>query len=147
MILELNRDVSTRSLTLGRLHVAELTVFTIERPWIPLEGSPGGTKGVSCVPVGRYKLFRHDSEAHPHTWALVNPRLNVYHWDTDVPDGQRGTARTLVLLHPANWAAELRGCIAPGLEREEDRVLSSVLAMHAIQAKLPWTNDHSIDIS
>jgi hypothetical protein len=60
---------------------------------------------------------RHDTEAHPRTWAFVNPELWVYHWDEDVPPDRRGQARTVCLIHIANYASELRGCCAIGLDR------------------------------
>jgi len=127
---------------------------TMERPWIPAVGAPCGTKGVSCVPAGTYRLVPHDSEAHPKTWALVNSALWVYHWDTDVPLQQRPLARTLVLIHSANFAAELRGCIAPGKGRAIDpsgrrMVTQSRIAMSQLQALLPWGDgiEHLLEIA
>jgi hypothetical protein len=76
---------------------------------------PCGRKGVSCIPRGSYRLEKHSSDAHPDTFALTNPDLWVYHWDSEVPPDQKGFARTAVLIHPANYPEELRGCIAPGL--------------------------------
>jgi hypothetical protein len=101
-------------------------IFTLERPWVPapamasslLEPAPCGRKGVSCIPPGIYSLVPHNSEAHPDTFALVNPDLWVYHYEADVPTWRKGYARTAVLIHPANLIEELRGCIAPGLSRD-----------------------------
>jgi hypothetical protein len=59
-------------------------------------------------------LVPHNSEAHPDTWALVNPQLDVMHWDSEVPPDRVGRVRTTVLIHPANYVTELRGCLAPG---------------------------------
>jgi hypothetical protein len=121
MQLELVRDMALHYCTLGRLMFAGRTLFTIERPWVPDSRSRGGQKGVSCVPVGEYRLERHNSDAHPKVWALVNPMLDVYHLPQDVPAGQELVSRTACLIHAANWAYELRGCVAPGKARLKDQ--------------------------
>jgi hypothetical protein len=121
--------------------------FTMERPWINTTTSRGGLKGQSCVPPGMYKLERHNSEAHPHTWALVNSDLDVIHWE----DKDRPNARCLVLIHAANYARELRGCIAPGLGKGMDAqfvqmVTSSKRAMIELKRLLPWDDSHTLEI-
>jgi hypothetical protein len=112
---------------------------TIERPWIAdLTGKLGGLAGRSCVPPGNYDLVIHDSEAHPETWALVNPVLGVRHFPP--------SERSAVLIHPANYAHELRGCIAPGLIRAPRSVLRSRDAFAQLKAVLPWRNGHTLEI-
>lgn len=118
--LELFRDYRDQGCTLGSIDSFGRRLQTMERPWVPSPGSVAGTKGVSCVAPGRYKLVRHNSEAHPNVWALVNAMLDVYHFESEVPPERRGRARTAVLIHSANWAEELRGCIAPGKDRVRD---------------------------
>ncbi len=116
LTISLVRALRTDYCTLGRVQVKERSFYSIERPWI--EGdSPGGARGLSCVPVGRYRLERHGSEAHPNSWALVNPALHVWHWPWEVPKGMIG--RTAILIHPANYAHELAGCIALGKEQRK----------------------------
>src|SRR5690349_2620025 len=115
MRITLRRERSTpenKDCSLGLLFVGQLQITSIERPWIPSDLCKGGTKGISCVPLGLYKLVRHNTDAHPMTCALVNRDLDVVHLpgESDNPN-----ARTAVLIHPANWAHELRGCIAPGM--------------------------------
>lgn len=132
--------------TLGLLFVGQLTLCTIERPWVPSENGVGGTKGVSCVPLGKYRLERHNTEAHPNTWALVNEELGVAHFP-----GTNPLMRTAVLIHPANFAHELRGCIAPGTRASVDEagrhmVQESRKAMKMIQDMVPWTDDHTLEI-
>jgi hypothetical protein len=117
MELILYRDFRDPACTLGTIEAFGKKLHTMERPWVPSSGSVAGTKGVSCVAPGKYKLERHDSEAHPNVWALVNKMLDVYHFEHEVPIERRGKARTVVLIHAANYASELRGCIAPGLAR------------------------------
>lgn len=133
--------------TLGLLFIGDLSLVSMERPWYPSPVSKGGIKGISCVPPGIYQLTRHDSEAHPRTWALVNEDLDVIH----LPDAKKPNARTAVLLHPANWAHELRGCIAPGTRTAIDAqgrymVCDSRKAMKLIEDRVPWTNEHTLEI-
>ncbi|SEL41676.1 DUF5675 family protein [Parapedobacter koreensis] len=64
---------------------------TIELPW------RGNRQMVSCIPEGRYRLYRHTFPKH-------GDQLGVAH----VP-GRAG-----ILIHPGNDARQdLRGCIAP----------------------------------
>ena len=148
MRLTLTRE-PTRSAdcTLGLLLVGNQQFCTIERPWIPSTESLGGTKGVSCVPRGIYRLVRHNTEAHPQTWALVNEDLDVIHQ----PMAAKPNARTAVLIHPANWAHELRGCIAPGMRTTRDAegrfmVADSKRAMRQIQTLVPWIDGHTLEV-
>lgn len=152
MNLTLTRDYRGADCSQGVLKIGDHSFQTMERPWKPLANAPCGTKGVSCIPPGVYQLYRHDTEAHPHTFALVNPTLWVYHFDEDVPIGQAGLARTVVLIHAANYASELRGCIAPGMARSVDgarrMVTNSRVAMQDILSMVPWVGgEHSLEIN
>lgn len=85
----------------------------LERPWIENPtGAPGGKPFESCVPVGRYETRPHTRPDGAHVIALVNPAHGVYYLEDDVPDEG---GRYLILLHVANWTAEIVGCLAPGL--------------------------------
>lgn len=138
MKLQLVRDsVSPVGCTLGKLRiVGDVVVQTIERPWL------NNTKGVSCVPKGVYRLERHSSEAYPKTWALVNRELGVIHY----PDAKLPNARTVVLIHAANKASELRGCIAPGILRAGDSVVRSRDAMTLLSMLVSWDDTHTLEI-
>lgn len=151
MKLLLIRELKSDTCTQGRLSFStpgeDFECYTMERPWIALPGYKGGLSGKSCVPPGVYNLETHSSEAHPKTWALVNPDLDVVHWE----DPYRSGVRSLVLIHVANFARELRGCIAPGRVRTKDAslvpmVAQSKLAMADIQRLMPWTNEHTLEI-
>lgn len=140
MELFLVRDKDDGVCTLGVLRLGDSYWQTIERPWIPdPSGLPGGLAGRSCAPVGTYDLVLHDSEAHPETWALVNPALGITHFGP--------SPRSAILIHVANYAWELRGCIAPGLIRGPQSVLKSRAAMAQIKAALPWISGHKLLIS
>jgi hypothetical protein len=142
MNILLIRDAETTpGHTFGRMRLGgEVVVQTIERPWL------ANQKGVSCVPEGTYKLVLHNSENHPKSFALVNPLLGVIHW----PDAAYPEARTAVLIHVANYASELRGCIAPGIVRGLSGSLGSVLqsktAMAIFNLLVPWTEGHTLTI-
>lgn len=143
MNLLLRRDVSAPDCSMGILTAGGVEVQTLERPWIADVNSPGGAAGRSCVPVGTYSLEPHDSEAHPKTWALVNRDLGVIH----EPDPTMPNARVACLIHPANFVYELRGCIAPGLQRAGHTVEQSRDAFARIKAAVPWMPGHTLTIT
>ena len=120
MILNLKRDLFTSSETLGWLSYGNKKWATIERPWVPVSEAPCGSKGASCIAPGLYRVAPYNSEAHPNVWSLSNAQLWVYVWPNEVPVDRKDLARTNVLIHPANWASELRGCVALGKRRERD---------------------------
>ncbi len=126
--------------TLGVMSLADHQWQSLERPWVP--GPPGGTKGVSCVPTGLYRLQRHDTEAHPRSFAIVNEDLGVYH--LAVPPGKQG--RTACLIHVANFVQELRGCIALGMGRAGEALRRSKVAIDQFYALVPWIDGHSLEI-
>lgn len=127
--------------TLGVMSLNDRHWQSLERPWVP--GPPGGTKGISCVPTGTYRLVRHDSESHPRSFALVNEEFGVYH--LEVPPGKQG--RTVCLIHVANFVQELRGCIALGMERSNEALLQSKRAIDQFYALVPWLDGaHTLEI-
>lgn len=151
MKLLLRRDYLADNCTMGVLSfqtpAEDFVCQTMERPWIPMPGARGGLSGKSCVPKGDYELVHHSSEAHPNTWALVNHELDVHHYE----DPAHPEWRALVLIHVANYARELRGCIAPGRGRAVDSegtnmVTGSRLAMLEIKRLLPYEQAHSLEI-
>ena len=79
--------------TIGRLYYEDLALWTVERPWKSNEPF------VSCIPESIYHLQRVDSPRFgPNMWQVAN-----------VPH------RTHILIHAANRAEQLAGCIAPGM--------------------------------
>jgi hypothetical protein len=151
MKLLLVRDYKGADCNQGKLSFSTPTedflCDTIERPWIPSPVCRGGLKSRSCVPVGTYRLERHNTEAHPYTWALVNPQLDVVHFGDDNDE----TIRVGALIHIANYAREVKACIGVGLGRGHDEngfrsVTSSRLAMIDLKRLLPWTDDHTMEI-
>lgn len=102
------------SATLGRFTIRgrEHALRTVEPGWLP-GPTRGGTPFVSCVPDGLYRLARHTRADGAASLLLWNPALGVYRDPAEVPPAG---GRALVELHSANYARELKGCIAPGLQ-------------------------------
>lgn len=99
---------SERMGTFGRVLGLPFDVYTCEQTW------RGNRPFESCVPEGIYQLMPVTSPRWGRTYALVNPDIRVFASQADCEqDGDRWAC----LLHAANTASELQGCIAPG-ERE-----------------------------
>jgi hypothetical protein len=75
--------------------------FTCEQPWN--DNQPFK----SCVPAGDYQLIPYHSQKYGKTFALKNLSLGV-----GVVKGE--AQRYACLIHSANVAKQLQGCIAPG---------------------------------
>lgn len=119
MILTLSRDVQQprpEQCTLGTISIDGRGKFaTLEKPWINTVLGPAGDPDKSCIGLGMYRLEPRETEARGKHWLVSNPQLGVYRSPQDVPLGRYG--RFLILIHAANWAHELLGCIAPGKMR------------------------------
>ncbi len=104
----LERFAYTPKGVFGRLSLEGMSssppLYTVEQPWRNNEPFR------SCVPVGRYDIKRYFSPSRRMDVVLLeNPAL--------LAAGEaRGKARTFIEIHPANWARELQGCIAPGMK-------------------------------
>jgi hypothetical protein len=153
MNLALVRDYEDAQVTLGVFTVPvpapPLLLQTLELPWVPLPGAVCGRPDRSCVAAGTYELVTHDTPRHPYTWALVNPALGVYHELDDVPRGV-AECRTAVLLHTANAAYQLEGCIGVGRQRYHSGtwlLLQSAAGFSDLKAVVPWTNGHQLTIT
>lgn len=151
MELLLVRHAYLPTVTLGRLYVGDLTLATLEEPWLPNPLGPGGQrrdglKHESCVPDGTYELEPHNTLKHPNVWALSNPRLGVWHYA--VPPGL-SYGRAAILIHSGNTIADIEGCILVGLRHgrieSTDAVLESRAALVQLQARLA-ASVHSIII-
>lgn len=143
MNLILVRDAPRLDCQEGILSLNGAQYFTMERPW--LQDQPN----LSCVPVGTYELVPHTVIngvlAGLQTYALSNPDLGVF---PEPPASYTGNnpLRVACLIHPANWAFQLEGCIAPGKARGllmspqtnslEPAVLSSDDAFKEVMAAL-----------
>lgn len=85
--------------TLGIIKFSDIDFWSVERPW--LDNKPN----ISCIPEGEYKLRWRESPKFGPTWQLE-----------DVP------GRTHILIHAANFAYQLQGCIALGTDLMGDTI-------------------------
>lgn len=131
------RAISTSTETQGTLRIGDLVLFTIEQPW------NNNVIGHSCIPTGSYRVIPHVSPTKGDCWIIDGPAQNVY--AENPPSG----GRSLILIHSANFASQLEGCIAPGMNRGQidgiDAVLSSREAMTQLQSILGRSEVHSLD--
>lgn len=92
--------MSFNNCTVGKLYVDGVVLFnTMEKPWKNNEPM------ISCIPAGVYELNPCVSPKFGKTYCLENTDLGVSH--------HSNTKRTHILIHKANMASELHGCIAP----------------------------------
>ena len=116
MLITLKRFSYGEFETEGQLIIGNKIFATIEQPWTPnFNGAPGGKPFESCVPDGMYRLMpfvRPKSSAK--VYLLLNEDLGVYRFPQD---HVHGSGRDLCLIHVANWARQVQGCIAPGMSR------------------------------
>lgn len=88
-VVKLVRWTQSNLATFGRLYLGSHTWLTVERPAIGVH---------PCIPVGMYPLV-----------------LDVYHKGGYPAYEVRAVKdRSRILIHGANRASELEGCIAPG---------------------------------
>jgi Family of unknown function (DUF5675) len=140
MNIQILRQTRNGVCTLGTMNIAPGVepLRTLELPWVPDPGCPGGAPDVSCVPPGLYQLVQHDTVKHPKSFALVNPALGVIH----EPDPQFPTYRTACLIHIANFPQQLEGCIGVGLTAGDDEINNSAAALAVFNENVPWIGGH-----
>lgn len=117
----------TQNGTFGALKLnGESLCITCEPPW------DDNQHGISCIPEGTYHCVKHNSTAHPDTWAVTN-----------VPN------RTSILIHSGNTIKDTQGCILVGKSYGElgglPAVLDSRLAMNLLRKRLPDEFDLTIE--
>lgn len=96
--------------TVGTLTAGTRMFFSLEQPWRDNE------QDESCVPAGVYALVPYDSPKHGPTWCLLNAALAVMGCATLTSAEVAVGCRTLCEIHSANWAEQLQGCIALGMD-------------------------------
>ncbi len=81
--------------------------FTVERPWmnnVPFE---------SCIPEGIYVGVPHAGSSGKGIFTMVNPDLQVYDNEYDIPGGIVGRFKCL-LGDTANHPEQVLGCVGLG---------------------------------
>lgn len=140
MNITLQRTAMSEICTEG--FIAQTRLYSLELPWVPEAGYPGGHPDRSCVPAGVYQLVLHDTVKHPQSFALVNSELGVIH----EPDPSFPNARVACLIHAANIPEDLQGCIGIGMTRLNCFVGNSRSAMENFKAEVPWVAGHTLTI-
>lgn len=143
LTLERSRSRSNATETFGKLTVGKNQYVAVEQPW------NDNKKRMSCVPEGTYSVTPTESPKFGASYVLENKALGVY--KSNAPEGKRDH----ILIHPANFAAQLLGCIAPGLSRGKlDRkgvstnaALQSKKAFAEISKLLGRTEKHTLTIT
>lgn len=119
------RDKHTKYGTFGRLMTPNgIQLFTIERNWLN-----NGARN-SCIPSGVYTV----------SWQ-PSPRFGWAYRLHEVPK------RAGILIHPANYASELAGCIALGKNRNNLMITSSRQAQREFENELGYKTSFLLWIS
>lgn len=113
----LNREYRSKE-TIGTFYCAEQgwTRYSVELPW------KNNMIGLSCIPAGEYECVEH-----------VSPKFGRCYWLPKVK------GRTQILIHPANYVYQLRGCIATGTSHADidgDGVIDVVNSRKALEFML-----------
>lgn len=138
MEIQLNRLDETRHGVFGEMIISGHRFKTVERLF--KDNQPF----ISSIPPGKYTLEPHESNQHGQTWALVNHDLGVYHYQ------DAKAKRTAILIHVANRASELAGCIGLGkylgFVSDEIAVTNSAAAVGDALEILSKDTNHTITI-
>lgn len=103
--------------------------YSIERPWLD------NKKNESCIPEGEYIVKPYSSEKYPDVWEVCDVE-----------------GRTYILIHVANWAHDVKGCIGVGLSsgyihhegEPKKAVLSSGHAMTQMKKTLGYPSEFKL---
>ena len=82
-----------------------IKLYGIEPPW--RDNKPF----VSCIPSGQYVILPWESSKYGDCFAFTGGEVSLYKGS--------GAARYACLIHPANYAHQLQGCLAVGLSKGE----------------------------
>ena len=135
--LTLSRMGSTPWGTLGTLRLPDGTAFpTVEPVW------QYNARGVSCIPAGEYEMKMRSSPMVAKTSGFEFQRG----WEiTGVPD------RSLIMIHPGNWASNSNGCILVGrahaVIQGKPGVTASRAAFKDLMTRLARAEEWAISIS
>jgi len=101
---------SNQEETVSKVYINdEFYCYGIEQPWAdnkPYE---------SCIPAGSYMLLPFQSSKYGSTYHFHNPHLGVTKFK-DTSSSYLGHNRYACLIHSANWARQLQGCLGLGME-------------------------------
>jgi len=90
--------------TFGVWTFPNFELATIEKPWA------GNQPMVSCIREGHYVVYRDSRPKQGDCFCLINHTLGVSRFP------EVGIPRHSILVHIANYASDLEGCIGPGTD-------------------------------
>ena len=125
--------------TIGVMTFGGLFWTTIERPYI--DNKPN----ISSIPTGRYKMARFsDLHGRRSSKEITLPGYNNDAWE--VVDVYK---RSYILIHAANWARNVQGCIGLGMGvfSSRDGVSSSRIAIKEFYRATSDLKEMTISIS
>lgn len=136
--LFIHRYESSKDGTLSRVTIGETVLYGLEQPWrdnFPFK---------SCIPSGDYILEPHNSSRFGQTWAFVGGLVSHQHTDCCL--------RYACLIDVANYAREVKGCLAVGLERSkgpkgEPKVYPSRKALELLRELMSPDETHRATIT
>ena len=99
-MITLERFAYTPMGTFGVLTFDDFKCYTVERPW------QNNAVGQSCIPEGNYFIQRYNSPKFGKVYAFYGGTVSVY--------ADPNYKRSAVLIHPANVASDLEGCVGLG---------------------------------
>lgn len=134
MKIEMIRYESTSDGVFGILKVNGEKFHTVEKPWNNNEPFE------SCIPAGNYKLVPHDSAKYGVVLCMINPELNITRYQ------EVESKRYACLIHPANYAKDVEGCIGLGKARYENMVTHSRKTTAHFYSLVDPTESHDLSI-
>ena len=119
--LNLKRISIYRDHTIGIMTFGGLFWTTIERPYID------NKRNISSIPTGQYKMARF-SDLHGRR---SSKQVDLPGYNNDVWEILDVYKRSYILIHMANWARNVQGCIGLGMGvfSSRDGVSSSQIAI------------------
>jgi len=109
--------------------------YTVEKP------DAGNVPYISSIPAGKYTMIPHYSPSRGDLLCLVNKDLGVTHYKDDIPNN-----RFAILIHVANYASDVEGCIGLGTGKTDTMVTNSKKAIKSFYDIVSPYEEHSIEI-
>lgn len=91
MHIVITRNKNEDKQTLGNLSCRNFKCYTLELPW------KNNKRGVSCIPVGKYKVVKRSSEKYGNHLHILDVK-----------------GRSFILIHSGNYHTQIQGCILVG---------------------------------
>lgn len=147
MIIRQRRFSYSKTEVESRVTLSDGTEFAlVEQNWIKNpNGAIGGYPFYSCVPDGMYQLLPWVSPTKGAVYLIYNPKLGVH----KLPEHHKiDYERDLCLWHVGNYAHDVEGCGAIGLDRAEawHGVVRSRKALALLNEKLGRETTHILSI-